>query len=113
MPELPQPFRRLAWTMGGLLAALAPHLVHLQAWITVFVLGICAWRLLAEHRQWRLPGGFVRAVIAIGDDRTDEDMFAAAPADAVTVHVGSGRSLARYEVPDPRAARHLLRLLLE
>jgi transglutaminase-like putative cysteine protease len=66
MPELPQPFRRLAWTMSGLLAALAPHLVHLQAWITVFVLGICAWRLLAERRQWRLPGGFVRAVIALG-----------------------------------------------
>jgi transglutaminase-like putative cysteine protease len=52
--------------MGGLLAALAPHLLHLQAWVTVFVLAICAWRVTAELRGWRLPGAFLRGVIAIG-----------------------------------------------
>jgi len=51
--------------MGGLLAALAPHLLHLQAWVTVFVLAICAWRLVAELRDWRLPGALLRAVVAI------------------------------------------------
>jgi transglutaminase-like putative cysteine protease len=57
--------RRIGWTMSGLVAALAPHLLHLQAWVTVFVLAICAWRLAAELRDWRLPGAWFRAVIAL------------------------------------------------
>jgi transglutaminase-like putative cysteine protease len=59
-------FRRLAWTMGGLLAALAPHLLHLQGWVAAVVLAIAAWRLIAERRGWRLPGTLPRAVVAIG-----------------------------------------------
>jgi len=51
-------------------------------------------------------------VVVIGDDRTDEDMFVAAPADALTIHVGSGASAARYQVPDPRTVRLLLHALL-
>jgi len=66
MSERPERFRRLGWTMAGLVAALAPHLLHLQAWVTAFVLAICAWRLLAELRDWRLPGVFLRAVVAVG-----------------------------------------------
>jgi transglutaminase-like putative cysteine protease len=53
--------RRLAWTIGGLAAAAAPHAFHLQAWVTVLVLSVCAWRLLAERRGWALPGRIVRA----------------------------------------------------
>ena len=63
-------------------------------------------RALGHHGQGA-------ALLVIGDDRTDEDMFAAAPTDAVTVHVGQGRSLARFEIADPRAARQLLRSLFE
>jgi len=59
-------FRRLAWTMGGLLAALGPHLLHLKPWVTGFVLAVCAWRLLAERREWRMPGTPLRALIALG-----------------------------------------------
>ncbi len=66
MSERQERFRRLAWTMGGLVAALAPHLLHLQAWVAGFVIAICAWRLLAERRDWRLPGRWVRALIALG-----------------------------------------------
>lgn len=51
-------------------------------------------------------------LVIVGDDRTDEDMFAVAPADAVTVQVGSRRSAARYRVADPGAARALLQTLL-
>jgi trehalose 6-phosphate synthase/phosphatase len=51
-------------------------------------------------------------VLVIGDDRTDEDMFTAAPADAITVHIGRGQSSARFELPDPGAVRLLLRSLL-
>jgi trehalose 6-phosphate synthase/phosphatase len=51
-------------------------------------------------------------VVVVGDDRTDEDMFLAAPADAVTIRVGAGPSAARFQVPDPRTARLLLQSLL-
>ncbi|MGK4005213.1 bifunctional alpha,alpha-trehalose-phosphate synthase (UDP-forming)/trehalose-phosphatase [Sorangium sp. So ce1036] len=49
------------------------------------------------------------AVIAIGDDRTDEDIFAALPPSAHTIHVGTQTSRAAYRLPDPRAVRRLLR----
>ena len=63
-PEREESFQRLAWTMAGLVAALGPHLLRMQAWVSAFVLGACAWRLLAERRGWRLPNAWVRAVIA-------------------------------------------------
>ncbi len=53
------------------------------------------------------------AVLALGDDRTDEDLFAAVPADGVTVHVGSGQSAARYHLPDVAAVRTFLRRFVE
>jgi trehalose 6-phosphate synthase/phosphatase len=40
--------------------------------------------------------------LAIGDDRTDEDLFERLPKDAWTVHVGQGTSHARYCLPGPR-----------
>jgi trehalose 6-phosphate synthase/phosphatase len=47
-------------------------------------------------------------VLALGDDRTDEDLFAALPDDAVRVHVGTGDTLACWRVADWRAARRWL-----
>jgi trehalose 6-phosphate synthase/phosphatase len=47
-------------------------------------------------------------VVAIGDDRTDEDLFAALPASALTIHVGGGVSRARYALPDSAAVRRFL-----
>jgi trehalose 6-phosphate synthase/phosphatase len=49
------------------------------------------------------------AILAIGDDRTDEDLFAALPAHALTVRVGQGATRARYRVDGPQAVRELLR----
>ncbi len=46
--------------------------------------------------------------VAFGDDRTDEDLFAAIPEDGITVHVGAKASIARYRVPDVAAVRRLL-----
>ncbi len=66
MAEAGSSFQRLAWTMAALLAALAPHLLHLQGWVTGFVLAIATWRLAAERRGWRMPGTLLRATIAIG-----------------------------------------------
>jgi trehalose 6-phosphate synthase/phosphatase len=56
--------------------------------------------------------GAFPAIIAIGDDRTDEDLFSSLPAEAVTIAVGTGRSLARYRLPDSHAVRGILRSLL-
>jgi trehalose 6-phosphate synthase/phosphatase len=51
------------------------------------------------------------AVLALGDDRTDEDLFGAMPAGAVTVHVGSGQSVARFRLEGVAEVRALLRRL--
>jgi trehalose 6-phosphate synthase/phosphatase len=52
-------------------------------------------------------------ILALGDDRTDEDTFAALPPSAYTIRVGRApRSLARYSVPSPTEVRQLLRRLL-
>jgi transglutaminase-like putative cysteine protease len=66
MVEPREQFRRLSWTIAALVAALVPHMAHLRIWVTGLVLAICAWRLLAERRGWRLPGATLRAVIALG-----------------------------------------------
>jgi trehalose 6-phosphate synthase/phosphatase len=39
--------------------------------------------------------------LAMGDDRTDEDLFERLPPDAWTVHVGQGNSHARFCLPGP------------
>jgi len=46
--------------------------------------------------------------LAVGDDRTDEDLFERLPPEAWTIHVGDGPSLARFRVKDPPAVRELL-----
>jgi trehalose 6-phosphate synthase/phosphatase len=52
-------------------------------------------------------------VIAIGDDRTDDDLFRALPESCVTIAVGSRPTYATYRVADHRAVRRILRDLLE
>jgi trehalose 6-phosphate synthase/phosphatase len=53
------------------------------------------------------------AVLAIGDDLTDQEMYAALPPGAVSVHVGTrrpvGPSRHQHLIPEPSAARRLLR----
>jgi trehalose 6-phosphate synthase/phosphatase len=51
------------------------------------------------------PGGLL---VAIGDDRTDEDMFAALPPGGVAIRVGAGDSSAPYRLDSPTAVRALL-----
>ena len=51
------------------------------------------------------------AIVAFGDDRTDEEMFAAMPPGSIAIHVGSGTSAAAYRLRDPAAVRELLALL--
>jgi trehalose 6-phosphate synthase/phosphatase len=59
----------------------------------------------------RAPHGTLAA--AIGDDRTDEDLFAALPPGSVSVHVGPAASRAELRVRNVTEARAFLRGLLE
>lgn len=63
--------------------------------------------LLTDYQQ---DGHFL--VAAMGDDQTDEDMFAALPVEGVAIHVGSRDSLAAYRLADPIAARRFLKQIL-
>ncbi len=47
-------------------------------------------------------------VMAIGDDKTDEDTFRAMPEHAFTIKVGNARSAAKYYVESYREVRSLL-----
>jgi len=53
------------------------------------------------------------AVLCVGDDRTDESMFAEAPKDAYTVKVGLGETLARLRLRDPDEVIYFLKLIAE
>jgi trehalose 6-phosphate synthase/phosphatase len=66
--------------------------------------GIAARRWLQSY-----PADFV---IAIGDDRTDEDTFLAMPENAYTIKVGSNRSAARYHLNSYADVRSLLQDLI-
>lgn len=53
-------------------------------------------------------------ILALGDDRTDEDTFRVLPSEAFTVRVGSApHSSARFHVESPTEVRQLLRKLIE
>jgi trehalose 6-phosphate synthase/phosphatase len=65
--------------------------------------GVAAHRILAEEDG--------QTILAMGDDRTDEDLFAAIPPQSFSVSVGRSPSIARYSVPDVAAARALLRAI--
>ena len=67
--------------------------------------GIIVPRLVDQHP--------VARILAMGDDRTDEDLFAALPPGSFAVHVGSGPSRAQYRLADPAAARSFLGRLCE
>ncbi|MGZ3424062.1 MAG: trehalose-phosphatase, partial [Polyangiales bacterium] len=47
-------------------------------------------------------------IVAIGDDRTDEDLFAAVPEGGITIHVGQAETDARFRLGSPVEVRKLL-----
>jgi len=55
----------------------------------------------------------VEWIMAIGDDRTDEDMFAAVPPEQWTVKVGPEASVAQFSLPTPVEVLTLLHDLAE
>ena len=61
-------------------------------------------------RELIRPGDLV---FCVGDDRTDEDLFAAAPESALTAKVGPGPSAARFRVSGVPAVRAILRAIAQ
>jgi trehalose 6-phosphate synthase/phosphatase len=51
-------------------------------------------------------------LVAIGDDRTDEEMFAALPETSTTIRVGGGQTVARHRLADQKAVRQFLAALV-
>ena len=51
-------------------------------------------------------------IVAIGDDATDEDMFAALPPAAVSIRVGPGDSRAEFRVGGVADVRALLKAVI-
>jgi len=68
--------------------------------------GVVVPRLLADS-----PAGTF--VVAMGDDRNDEELFAALEGAGTSIHVGGGTSHADIRVPNIDAARRLLASLLD
>ncbi|MDH5654922.1 MAG: bifunctional alpha,alpha-trehalose-phosphate synthase (UDP-forming)/trehalose-phosphatase [Spirochaetia bacterium] len=51
--------------------------------------------------------------VAIGDDHTDEDMFAALPENGISIRVGTGESIAKYRISSSDAVYDLLEIILK
>jgi trehalose 6-phosphate synthase/phosphatase len=51
-------------------------------------------------------------ILAIGDDKTDEDIFDELP-DHYTIKVGIGTTAARYRVKSPRDVRGIIKTLIQ
>lgn len=52
-------------------------------------------------------------ILAIGDDKTDEDLFAVLPENAFTVKVGTAMSLAKYNLKSQKNVHDFFRSLIE
>ncbi len=94
-------------------------LLHLEAILTNLPVEVLAGSKVVEIRLHGVHKGNVvpvaiaefpqtPRVVAIGDDRTDDEMFQALPPDGIAVQVGPVRSHASYRVADPAAVRKLL-----
>jgi trehalose 6-phosphate synthase/phosphatase len=71
--------------------------------------GVNKGRVVGQVLEGRPPG---TRVVAIGDDRTDEDLFAALPEDGIAIHAGGKDSRAGYRVKGPAEVRAFLAELL-
>ena len=57
--------RGLPWVLAALGSAVAPHLPHLPAWVSLLLLAIATWRWLADARGWPLPPVWLRVLLVL------------------------------------------------
>lgn len=107
---------RALWRLQRALPALrdgaAPGLPQVKRGKRVVELGVVAADKGAALTRLRAELG-ATAVACLGDDRTDEDMFAALGPDDVAIKIGPGITRAGQRLPDPAAAAEALVRLAE
>ncbi|HWZ90077.1 MAG TPA: bifunctional alpha,alpha-trehalose-phosphate synthase (UDP-forming)/trehalose-phosphatase [Polyangiaceae bacterium] len=119
----------LAWHYRNADPYLGVHLarelrMHLVRHLAQLPVSILAGRKVIELRPQsidkgvatrELLGGFSKAglICAMGDDRTDEDLFAALPEGAVSLCAGTLVTRAAYRVSGPDQVRRFLRRFVE
>ena len=57
--------QRLGWTLIGLAAMTAPHMLHLAPWITLAAVLLATWRAACAWRGWALPSGKVLKLLVL------------------------------------------------
>jgi len=97
--------RELEVHLRELLSNLPVEVVQGAKLVEVRPQGVHKGLVVAEVAAIAAAGGLL---IAIGDDLTDEDLFAALPPGGVAVHVGEGESAAPLRVIDSDAVREIL-----
>ena len=99
--------KELRMLLGDLLQNQGLDVLHGAKVVEVRLQGVHKGRIGPEV----VHGDHDTPVLAIGDDRTDEDMFEALPRHATSVHVGSGPSRALWRVDSVEDVRMILRAL--
>jgi trehalose 6-phosphate synthase/phosphatase len=99
--------KELRMLLGDLLQNQGLEVLHGAKVVEVRLQGVHKGRIVPEV----VREGDDTPVLAIGDDRTDEDMFAALPHHATSVHVGGGPSIALWRVESVEDVRQILRAL--
>jgi trehalose 6-phosphate synthase/phosphatase len=67
--------------------------------------GIAAAKFVAQQKY--------DFIMALGDDKTDEDIFRSLPPDAITVKIGVTSSVAKYNLANQREVSRIIKRLLE
>jgi len=101
---------RVVQAATGTIRALGLLSDHPGKHVVEFIVGVAA----KGRAALRLAGLHnAKAIVVLGDDVADEQMFASArpPAEWVTIHVGSNPTSARFRVKDPHEAAHALAML--
>jgi trehalose 6-phosphate synthase/phosphatase len=98
--------------------------IHLNQLLSNQPVEILAGNRVLEIRPYGVHKGRILApmsperearttILAIGDDRTDEDLFTSLPPDAISVKVGPGSTRARFRLESTSSVRALLQMLAE
>lgn len=109
---------RLAPAAASEVAALEQELRACATWLPIDVLEgsrVLEVRPRGVHKGRVLACVGAEAILALGDDRTDEALFVALPPGGIAVRVGSAdaETAAHVTLPDPAAARRLLHAVLD
>jgi transglutaminase-like putative cysteine protease len=55
----------LGWVVLALAVAVAPHMTHLPAWVSLVLACVAAWRVAADRGGWPLPPRWLRVFVVV------------------------------------------------